>query len=90
MICPACQREGKQSRIKLLGYIVTSMCAHEFYDEQGRYHSHDPNSMSTSARCSAGHQLAIVVKHGCDVDGCDFGVYSREVREVAARKQHAS
>jgi len=36
-----------------------------FYDEEGKYHDHDPNSSSTSYSCSNGHTWAESSRSSC-------------------------
>jgi len=54
--CPECQKLGQTSTVRVDGMgITTLMCAHSFYDEQGRHHYHDPNMTTWQFRCSKGH-----------------------------------
>ena len=48
MICPECKAEGKESRVYVGMAITTCVASAPFYDEKGRYHSHDPNTTSQS------------------------------------------
>ena len=56
MICPECQAEGEKSRVTLGGGSSTAMYAAPFYDEEGRYHNHDPNVFTYAWSCSRGHR----------------------------------
>ena len=60
MICPHCKEEGKTSRVTGGNSQTTCMWCPPYYDEQGKYHSHDSNITTTSYSCSNGH--AFVVK----------------------------
>lgn len=72
MKCPACEAEGKKSSIQMAGGgTITDMCGHYFYDEDGVRHSHDPNRLCESGKCSNGHSLIVI--HGNKCPHCDFG-----------------
>jgi hypothetical protein len=55
MKCPECEKEGERSCVYDLGGRTTLMGWMPFYDEDGRYHSHDLNETTHSYRCSRGH-----------------------------------
>ena len=55
-ICKFCAAEGKKSKITVKGKVTQLMCINRFYDEDGKYHVHDPNLIWTSYYCSAGHE----------------------------------
>jgi hypothetical protein len=42
-----------------------------YYDEEGKFHRHDPNWHSSSFRCSRGHEWTRSWKAGCGA--CDYG-----------------
>jgi hypothetical protein len=68
--CPKCVEEGVKSRVRLDSYSTsTLMCDHSFYDEDGKYHYHDPNKRSQGARCSNGHSFYITTTPGCGACG---------------------
>lgn len=54
-ICPDCREGGLTSRVTVGPSTVTCMAGQQFYDEQGRFHDHDPNTMTTQYSCSNGH-----------------------------------
>lgn len=55
VICKECQAEGRKSRIHP-GTSTSSLVVGEtYYDEAGKYHNHDPNSIKTWYSCSNGH-----------------------------------
>ena len=56
MICPQCKAEDKKSRVWLGHTMSTSAGYSSHYDEDGHYHSHDPNRSTTSYSCSNGHR----------------------------------
>jgi hypothetical protein len=65
MICPQCREAGKKSRVYVGGNYTTCMYSPPFYDEEGRYHNHDPNSTTTDYTCSNGQSWQSVGKTGC-------------------------
>jgi len=46
------------------------MCHESYYDEQGKYHDHDPNASWSTMSCSQGHKLFIRLEHQCG--SCDY------------------
>lgn len=74
MKCPVCESQGLKS--KVYGgdsCISTCMGFQSFYDEEGRYHRHDPNSHFSPMHCSNGHKFGVSASSRCGVEGCDFG-----------------
>ena len=69
MKCPECVKEGKQSNIYLLALPVTDMATHQYYDKDGDYHFHDPNTRATGYDCSNGHSWSEGQKPKCPT--CD-------------------
>ena len=66
MKCPFCVEAGLRSTIHTSGYgAVTLMGHHTFYDEDGKYHSHDPNWRSQSYSCSNLHVWYRSTRGGC-------------------------
>lgn len=65
MKCPTCVEEGNKSIVSVGGSITTAMASHQFYDENGKYHLHDPNTSSTQYRCSNGHDWTESSKNKC-------------------------
>lgn len=58
MKCPRCEKEG----LKSYYYLSSgggSTCAGwiPFFDEDGKYHSHDPNTTQSESHCSNGHKF---------------------------------
>lgn len=55
MKCKQCEVEGEKSVVHVGPAFTTLMAGQEFYDEEGRWHNHDPNITTQSYRCSQGH-----------------------------------
>lgn len=56
MICEQCKSEGKKSTIIANGGGMTTLaCTHDYYDEDGKRHYHDPNYSIHGYQCSNGH-----------------------------------
>lgn len=73
MKCPECIAEEKTSRVFPGGSSVTLLGHQPYYDEEGVYHSHDPNWFSTSYRCSNGHSWGDRHRNPCPTPGCEWG-----------------
>lgn len=72
MKCPECVKEGQKSTVRVRPMASTLMYSNDYYDEDGRWHSHDPNWFSRSYRCSRGHEWGTSIRGTCPVDGCDW------------------
>lgn len=72
MKCNQCVREGKRSKV-FQGMTSSTLMGGggPYYDEDGSYHRHDPNTISTTYKCSNGHKWVEKSKHSCP--GCDYG-----------------
>lgn len=72
MKCPECVRLGLKSTLHG-GDSVFTTCGgwSSYYDEDGRYHNHDPNWSSTTMRCSNGHLVSLKTRNKCRA--CDYG-----------------
>lgn len=55
MRCPECVEAGQRSKVYVGLSTTTLMYAQPFYDEDGRWHHHDPNQTTTEYTCSNGH-----------------------------------
>ena len=57
MRCPECEQAGaRHSVYEGISSRTAMMGSPAYWDENGHYHSaHDPNSTTTSYRCSNGH-----------------------------------
>jgi hypothetical protein len=73
MRCPTCVSEGERSTVTVGGGSVTLMHSSPFFDEDGAYHSHDPNIHTQSYACSRGHRWTEQTKAKCPADGCTWG-----------------
>ena len=71
MKCPKCVEEGEKSQVYPGLTSVTCMGYQPYYDEEGKFHRHDPNWHSSSFRCSRGHEWTRSWKAGCGA--CDYG-----------------
>lgn len=57
MKCSQCIEENKKSTVSSEGCSTTLLgYGGPFYDEDGIYHDHDPNIVTTYYRCSNGHR----------------------------------
>lgn len=65
MRCPECIEGGVKSRVFTNGSSTTLMGHSPYYDEDGRYHNHDPNIRQSSYRCSNGHAWSQEDTHTC-------------------------
>lgn len=65
MICPACQRSAQKSKVYVHGSYTTAAHHPGYYDEDGRYHNHDPNLTTTAYRCTKGHEWTTVAGGKC-------------------------
>lgn len=65
MKCPECEASGQRSTVTPGVMSITAMMYHEFYDEDGMYHRHDPNTRSESFTCSNGHSWVRQSKGSC-------------------------
>lgn len=73
--CPCCKKLGFRSRVYLGMSMSTLLYSEPYYDEDGLYHDNDPNTITTNARCSIGHDFVIIesmegtkIKSECDGD----------------------
>lgn len=72
--CPRCLYDGVTSRVEGGCYMTTLMAGHAYYDEEGNYHSHDPNTSHGSMTCSRGHTWGVSEGPSpCWVRGCPYG-----------------
>lgn len=81
MQCLKCKEEGKESRVFVpTGSFSTEMAWQPFFDSEGHYHGHDPNTHTSEWSCSNGH-LWIVSKLA-ECRNCDYGKDSSNLRWV--------
>lgn len=77
MKCPECIKQGLRSRVKPdltpkirhAVYIIVKT----YWDEDGVYHSHDPEITTTHYLCSNGHEFSKTRQNPCGAPGCDYG-----------------
>jgi hypothetical protein len=72
MICPICKVKNLKSILKDYGSMVTCLYCIPFYDEDGNYHHHDRNNITTGYDCSNGHKFNIVTQKKCPQENCDW------------------
>lgn len=63
--CQTCQADGEQSFVRVGSSATTAMGTDVFYDEDGRFHCHDPNTTATEFWCSRGHSWTESRQHRC-------------------------
>jgi hypothetical protein len=67
--CPICSEEGEKSRLTAVGGRSTNLEWEKFFDEEGKYHQHDPNTVIHLFKCSNGHEIEVLSKTGCGACG---------------------
>lgn len=71
MKCPECETSGLRSRVTIHGGSSTCIGWSPFCDEDGVFHSHDPNTHTSGFSCSNGHYWSVSSKAKCP--NCDYG-----------------
>ena len=56
MKCPECEKQDLKSRVYPGMGSSTLMYCQPFYDEEGKYHTHDSNTTTWQYSCSEGHE----------------------------------
>ena len=69
MKCPECVEAGIKSRVYPRGGAVTAMIIDTYYDEEGKYHCHDPNHRSGNYDCNQGHSFVRITRNVCPTCG---------------------
>lgn len=69
MRCPTCKENGEKSRVFPGPTTTTLMSRNVYYDGDGNYHSHDPNTKTTKYTCSNGHEWTEEITPKCPT--CD-------------------
>lgn len=73
MFCPVCQEQGLKSKVFASGGGRTTLMGFTpYYDEEGNYHSHNPNTTTRSYKCSEGHVWEVRSTQGCPNPDCDY------------------
>lgn len=78
MRCPVCVSENQKSVVRITGTKSPEVPKDHFYDEQGQEHSHNPNIIRTTFRCSNGHRFEEASSWECVVCGykaCEAEVF---------------
>ena len=70
MQCPECVKEGKASRVYMGVGARTLMCEERYYDEDGLFHSHNPNGHTQAYYCTQNHNWATTNYDQCP--SCNF------------------
>jgi hypothetical protein len=65
MVCPTCADKGLKSCVTERGSESTLAYSEPFWDEEGRYHNHDPNTVTTHYECSNGHSWTVATRSKC-------------------------
>lgn len=65
MTCPICLEEGIKSTAQTNGQMTTLLSYPGFHDEDGKYHKHDDNAVTTVGKCSNGHVFSYRYKNSC-------------------------
>ncbi len=65
MICPVCKEQGLKSTVQTNGTMSTLMGYVSYYDEEGRLHIHNDNSITTEGRCSKDHTFTYRYENSC-------------------------
>ncbi len=71
MKCPECKKRGLKSKLNVGPTYGTCMAHTEYYDEDGKYHMHDPNKYTKSFYCSNDHRGYTETKNKCR--SCEYG-----------------
>jgi hypothetical protein len=71
--CPICEREGRESTVRVGPSTVTLAYCAPFYGQDGAYHHHDTNTTTTQLACSNGHAFLEKRRSRCPAPGCLWG-----------------
>lgn len=70
-ICPTCKVLGLKSQlIEIFNGYGSLGQSNTYYDEEGKYHYHNPNASITVYRCSVGHESKYYKHNGCSI--CNY------------------
>ena len=72
MKCPICVANGTKSKVYEGSSFSTLIGSHPFYDEDGVYHDHDPNTHSDYYSCTLGHSFSVKRINKCPATGCEW------------------
>jgi hypothetical protein len=87
MKCLTCLEEGRKSTITPHGGSTICMGFSPYYDEEGKYHSHDPNTSSFWYSCSNGHEWGESSYRACP--SCDYATEAKARMKAYHEKQEA-
>lgn len=65
IVCPVCRKQCLKSKVLVLGRMKTLIGFSSFYDESGKEHVHDPNTVTFWHKCSNGHVWTVKGKKKC-------------------------
>ena len=80
-ICPACRHQGLKSKVYVGASTCTLLGWMPYYDEDGVYHSDDPNTLCTMYECSQGHQFTISTTSGKSTVHCDLDQEPQQIQQ---------
>lgn len=85
--CPFCIEEGKKSKLFPGSTMKTAMGGEPaYYDEEGKFHWHDPNQMKTFYSCSNGHRFYHIHYNECE--NCDYNKQKEKIeKQEPVKKQ---
>ena len=72
MMCPICVDQGTRSRVTPGDRFTTLMGHSPYYDEDGQYHIHDPNTVTVEYGCSHGHRWEEKPRMVCGAPDCGW------------------
>jgi hypothetical protein len=72
MICAKCKEMGLKSQVNSGSTLTTLMGTFPFYDEDGVYHDHDFNTISTDYRCTNNHNFTKSYRKSCPSPDCEW------------------
>jgi len=67
MKCPTCNGD-----LELKGATSTAMGVTPFFDNGGKYHSHDSNGVKALGVCWNNHEWSVSTFFSCPADKCDW------------------
>ncbi len=86
LICPKCKEENKKSFVTSDGVGGTTLLGwSDYFDEEGLYHSHNPNSNTSFYTCSNGHKFAVSCLDECL--NCDYVKDSFKITLIEENKK---
>ena len=73
MKCPKCVEQNLKSTLSANGPSMSTLVYYTpYYDEDGVYHKHDANHITSQYVCSNGHKLVITGGNRCP--SCDWKI----------------